>query len=202
MIITISREYGAAGRAVTHALADLLGYRILDEELPVIVAARLGTSPDIVDGAEVRASGFAQRLLRSLSAAIPEALHPQAEDDLAHSVQREIERHMRAAADDDDVIIVGRLGNYVLRDRPNVLRVFLIAPLAWRVAHIRESLDCTEAVARAEIARVDNGRRNSARERYDFAWGDPHVYDLVIDLARFGVAGSVALIDTARRARG
>jgi cytidylate kinase len=201
VIITISREYGAAGRAVTNALADLLDYRILDEELPVLVAARLGTSPDVVEGTEVRASGFGQRLLRSLSAAIPEALHPQAEDDLAHSVQREIERHMHVAADGDDVIVVGRLGNHVLRDRPNVLRVFLIAPLAWRIAHIAESLNCTEAVARAEIARVDNGRRDSARERYDFAWGDPHEYDLVIDVARFGVAGSVALIDAARRAR-
>ena len=129
-------------------------------------------------------------------------MHPHAEDDLAHTVQREIERHMLAAADaGDDVIVVGRLGNYVLRDRPNVLRVFLIAPLAWRIAHIMESLNCNEAVARAEIARVDNGRRNSARERYDFAWGDPHEYDLVIDVGRFGVAGSVAIIAAGCRAR-
>jgi cytidylate kinase len=185
VIITISREYGAAGRAVTHALAELLGYRVLDEELP-----------------EVRATGFAQRLLRSLSAAIPEALAPHADvDELALSVQREIERHMREAAEGDDVIVVGRLGNFVLRERPNVLRVFLIAALPWRIAHIAESLGCTPAVARAEIARVDNGRRNSARERYDFAWGDPHEYDLVVDVGRLGVAGAVAVIDAARRAR-
>ena len=40
MVITISREYGAEGRAVTHGLAERLGYRLLDEDLPVVVAAR------------------------------------------------------------------------------------------------------------------------------------------------------------------
>jgi cytidylate kinase len=202
VIVTISREYGAAGRAVTHALAEHLGYRILDEELAVEVAARLGTSPDVVEGTEVRATGFGQRLLRSLSAAIPEELQPHGEiDDLTRSVQREIERLMHAAADGDDVIVVGRLGNVVLRERPNLLRVFLTAPLPWRIAHIAESLGCTADAARAEIVRVDGGRRNSARERYDAAWGDPHEYDLVVDVARFGIAGAVAVIAAANRER-
>jgi cytidylate kinase len=202
VIVTISREYGAAGRAVTHALAELLGYRILDEELAVVVAARLGTSPDVVEGTEVRATGFGQRLLRSLAAAIPEAMEPPgAGDDLAQTVQREVERLMHAAADGDDVIVVGRLGNVVLGERPNVLRVFLMAPLHWRVTHIAESLGCTPDAARAEIARVDNGRRDSARERYDAAWGDPHEYDLVVDVARFGIPGAAAVIAAALRAR-
>jgi cytidylate kinase len=203
VIVTISREYGAAGRAVTHALAERLDYRILDEELAVVVAARLGTSPDVVDGTEVRPSGFTHRLLRSFAAAaIPEAMQPHEEvDDLALAVQREVERHMHAAADGDDVIVVGRLGNHVLRARSNVLRVFLVAALPWRVEHIRESLGCSEAQARAEIARVDNGRRDSARERYGFTFGDPHEYDLVVDVGRFGVAGAVDVIAAAHRAR-
>jgi hypothetical protein len=86
MIITISREYGAAGRAVTHALAELLGYRLLDEDLPVVVAARLGTSPEAVDGIEYRRVGFGQRLLRSLSAAVPEAFQPTPQDDDLHEL--------------------------------------------------------------------------------------------------------------------
>ena len=98
--------------------------------------------------------------------------------------------------------MVGRLGNMVLRGRPDVLRVFLIAPLPWRVAHIAESLGIEEPAARTEIARVDGGRRSYARERYDFDWGDPHYYDLVVDVSRFGVEGAIALIDVARGANG
>jgi CMP/dCMP kinase len=198
MIITISREYGAAGRAVTHGLAERLGYRLLDEDLPVVVAARMGTSPEAVDGIEYQQTGFGARLLRSLSAAVPESFQPTPEiDDLAEATQREIGALIGEAADGGNVIVVGRLGNMVLRERPSVLRVFLTAPLAWRVAHIMESLGCNEGVAKREIARVDGGRTNYAREQYDFAWGDPRYYDLVLDVATFGVEGAVAMIEAA-----
>jgi cytidylate kinase len=201
VIITLSREYGAAGRAVTHGLAELLGYQVLDENLPVVVAARLGTSPEIVESLETRQTSFGQRLLRSLSAPVPEAFHPlEADHDLLEATQREVERLIHEAADAGDVIVVGRLGNIVLKDRPNVLRVFLTAPLPWRIAHIAESLGCTEQVARSEVARVDRGRRNYARERYDFAWGDAHYYDVVVDVSRFGVDGAIAVIAAARNA--
>ena len=159
MVITISREYGAAGRAVTHRLAEKLGFRLLDEDLPVVVAARMGTSPDVVEGLEYRPAGFGQRLLQSFSAAVPEAFQPSPEvDDLHDATQREVDRLM-------------------------------------------QSLGCAAAVARAEIARVDGGRRNYAREQGGFDWGDPHFYDLVIDVASFGVEGAVTLIDAARIAR-
>ena len=203
MIITISREYGAAGRAVTRGVAERLGYRLLDEDLPVVVAARMGTSPDVVEGIEYRQPGFGQRLLRSLGAAIPESFQPTpVVDDLNARTQREIDRLIGEAADAGDVVVVGRLGNMVLQGRPNVLRVFLTAPLAWRVAQIVEALGSTEAAARAEIARVDGGRRHYAREQRDFEWGDPHYYDLVLDVSRFGVDGAIALIDAARGQRG
>jgi cytidylate kinase len=167
------------------------------------VAARLGTSPEAVEGIEYQKTGFGRRLLRSLSVAMPEAFQPAPDvEDLDAITQREIERLMHEAADAGNAIVVGRLGNVVLRDRADVLRVFLTAPLEWRIEHIAESLGLTPAAARTEIARVDGGRRNYARERYDFAWGDPHFYDLVVDVARFGVEGAIALIDAARGAIG
>jgi cytidylate kinase len=198
MIITISREYGAAGRAVTHGLSERLGYRLLDEDLPVVVAARMGTSPEAVEGIEYQPAGFGARLMRSLSAAVPEAFAPEPEvEDLTRVTQRAVASLINEAADAGNVIVVGRLGNMILRDRPGVLRVFLTAPMAWRVAHVVESLGCTEAVAKREIARVDGGRSNYARDQADFAWGDPHYYDVVIDVACFGVDGTVALIEAA-----
>jgi cytidylate kinase len=203
MVITISREYGAQGRAVTHGLAERLGYRLLDEDLPVVVAARLGTSPEAVEAIEYRQVGFGTRLLRSFTAAVPEAFQPSPEvDDLTAATQRGIADLMHEAAAAGNVIVVGRLGNVVLRDRPDVLRVFLTAPLPWRVARIVESLGVSDAAARTEIARVDRGRRSYAREQYDFDWGDPHYYDLVLDVSRFGVDGTIALIDAARGAIG
>ena len=134
---------------------------------------------------------------------MPEDFQPTPEvEDLAAITQGEIARLMHEAADAGDAIIVGRLGNIVLRERPQLLRVFLTSPLDWRIAHIAESLGMSASAARTEIARVDRGRRHYAREHGDFDWGDPHYYDLVLDVSRFGVDGAIALIDAARDAIG
>ncbi len=198
MIVTISREYGALGRAVTRGVAHRLGYRLVDDDLPVVVAARLGTSPEMVENVENRSSGFGERFLRSLSSAVPEAFQPAAaEDDLSDAALREVERLIREAADRGNVVVVGRMGNAILAPRPDLVRVFLTAPVPWRAAHIAESLQVSEPAARTEIARVDAGRRAFARERYDVVWGDRHNYDLIVDVSAFGVDGTVAIITAA-----
>jgi cytidylate kinase len=203
VIVTISREYGTGGRAITRALAERLGYRLVDDDLPAVVAARLGTSPDVVDGVEHKSVGFGARFLRSLTAAVPEAFGPiVAHDDLSDAALREIERSIREVAQAGDAIIVGRAAHRVLADRGDLVRVFLTAPLPWRVAHVAQSLGVGEGQARAEIARVDGARRAFARERYDALWGDPHQYDLTIDVASFGVDGTVAVVACAVEARG
>lgn len=203
MIITLSREYGAAAGAVARSLADRLGYRLVDDDLPVVVAARLGTSPEVVEGLENRSPGFGERLLRSLNTAVPEISAPAPpHDDFTVETQREVERMVREAAAAGDVIIVGRFASKIVSVGPSVLRVFLYAPLRWRAAHIQASLGVDEASARSEIARVDAGRRALGRERYDYGWGDPREYDLLLDVSRFGVDGSAAVIAAAVDAAG
>lgn len=201
MVVTISREYGAAGRAVARALAHRLGYRILDDDLPVIVAARLGTSPDAVEIVEHRRTGLAERILRSLSGAVPELAQPaDHHDDVENHVVREIEQQIRAAAAAGNVVIVGRLGSKIVGPGPESVRVFLYAPLDWRVEHIQASLGVDAAAARAEIDRVDGGRRAFARERYEIELGNPQEYDLLVDVSRFGIDGSAELIAAAATA--
>jgi cytidylate kinase len=202
VIVTVSRAYGALGHAVTREVAEQLGYRLVDDDLPVVVAARLGTSPEMVERVEHRSAGFGERFLRSLGGAVPEAFQPSvATDDLSGAAMREIEGLIRAAADAGNVVIVGRGGSAILTGRPDLVRVFLTAPVRWRAAHIAESLVVSDAEARAEIARVDSARRAFARERYDIGWGEPRFYDVVIDVSSFGAAGAAAIVVAAVEAR-
>jgi cytidylate kinase len=202
MIVTISRVYGAGALAVARALAERLGYRLVDEQLPVVAATLLGTSADVVQTVSERPRGFGERVLEQLGGGVPEAAQPPASDPFPAETRRAIEAAVREQAAEGDVVIVGRMSGTVLRGHPDLLRVFLHAPLAWRIAHVAESLGVSESAARAEVARIDDARRTYAREGYNVTWGDPRNYDLVVDSSRFGVDGSADVIVAAVRAAG
>jgi len=202
VIVTVSRVYGAAANAVSRRVADALGYRLVDEELPVVAAAWLGTSPEVVETVSERPLGFGERVLQQLGGGVPEAAQPPASDPIPAETRQAIEAAVREEATAGDAVIVGRMAGAILGKRPDVVRVFAHAPLAWRVAHVVESLGVDEAAARTEIARIDDARRTYAREGYRVAWGDPAHYDLIVDTSRFGVDGAAALIVAAVRAAG
>ena len=202
MIVTISRAYGAGALAIARAAAERLGYRLVDEQLPTVAASRLGTSAEIVQTMSERPRGFGERVLEQLGGGLPEAAQPPASDPEPAEMRRAIEAAVREEAEAGDAVIVGRMGSVVLAGRRDLLRVFVQAPLAWRVAHVVESLGVSEAAARAEIARIDEARRTYAREGYQVSWGDPRSYDLVLDSSRFGVDGGAEVIVAAVRATG
>ena len=204
MIVTVSRAYGAAAQAVSRRAAERLGYRLLDEELDVVVATRLGMSPDVVESVGDRPRGFGERVMEQLGGGLPELAQPAASraDDLIAERKRGIELAVREAAEVGSVVIIGRMGGTILSARADVVRVFIGAPLTWRIAHVAESLGGGEAEAKAEIGRIDEARREYAREHYRVTWGDPRNYHLVVDTARFGVDGAGDVIAAAVRAAG
>jgi cytidylate kinase len=202
VIVTISRSYGASALAVSRAVAEKLGYRLVDEQLPVVAASRLGTSADIVQTATERPRGFGERVLEQLGGGVPEASQPPATDDSPAEMRRAIEEAVREEAAAGNAVIVGRMGGAILGPRPDVLRVFVKAPMDWRVAHVAASLGVDDAAARAEIGRIDEARRTYAREGYRVTWGDPRNYDLVVDTAKFGIDGTAGVIVAAVRTGG
>ncbi len=167
-----------------------------------MIAARLAVPADLVETIENRRPGFGERLLAGLGGAVPEVTQPAPPpvDDLTAAYRHEVEALVRAAAADGDAIVLGRLGSAVLGKRPDLVRVFVYAPLSWRIANVSASLGCSEAAARGEIARIDDARRAYAREYYRLAWDDPHNYDLTVDTSRYGIDGAAAVIACAARA--
>jgi CMP/dCMP kinase len=202
VIVTISRAYGASALAVSRAVAEKLAYRLVDEQLPVVAASLLGTSADVVQTATERPRGFGERVLEQLGGGVPEASQPPASDDSPAQTRRAIEEAVREEAAAGNAVIVGRMGGTILGPRPDVLRVFIKAPLDWRVAHVAQSLAIDAAAAREEISRIDEARRTYAREGYRVTWGDPRNYDLVVDTAKFGIDGTAAVIVAAVRTAG
>lgn len=199
MIVTVSRTYGALSRPVSRSVAEQLGYRLIDEQLPVVAAWRLGTSADVVQTISERPRRYGERVLDELGGGLPEIAQPPETDDFPVETRHAIEAAVREEAAAGDAVILGRAAGSILQGRPDLVRVFVHAPLAWRAARVAQSLAIGEAAARAEIARIDEARRTYAREGYRIDQRDLANYDVVIDTSCFGVEGAASIIVVAVR---
>lgn len=198
MLITISNRYGCGAIAVAQRAAHRLGYEFVDDQLPVVVAKRLHTSPQAVELAEDVGKSMSERMLRALESGTPELRGQTAtfDEECLHEVQEAV----REYASHGKAVIVGRGANAILGRRADVLRVFMYAPHDWRMRHVMEGSGVDERTALAEIDRVDRARRDYMRVYYNVDWGDPQNYDLCIDTSTFGEEGSADLIVCAVRA--
>jgi cytidylate kinase len=197
VLITISNRYGCGAIAIAQRAARTLGYEFVDEQLPVVVAKRLRTSPQAVELAEDAGKSMSERMLRALESGTPEirVQTPSFDEELL----REVQEAVREFASHGNVVIFGRGANAILGRRSDVLRVFMYAPRDWRMRHIMEGHGVDERTALAEIDRIDRARREYMRVYYSADWGDPQNYDLAIDTATFGEERSASLIVQAVR---
>ena len=201
MIVTVSNEYGAGALAIAARVAEELDYAFVDQQLPVVVAKRLRITPQDVDANEDALPSLGERLLSSLERATPELAQASAEPAFDEALLRAVQDAVREYAASGDAVIVGRGAAAILGARPDVLRVFMHAPKAWRVGRVVEAMGIRAEAAEAEIDRVDRARASYLQEWYGVTFGDARAYDLCIDTSRLDAAQSVAAIVAAVRAR-
>jgi cytidylate kinase len=201
VIVTISNEYGSGAVAVAARVAELLGYELVDRQLPVVVAKRLHISPEDVEVSEDMARTVGERLLEGLELSTPELAESSTEEPFDETLLRAVQVAVREYAAHGNVVIVGRGAGAILGPRPDVLRVFMHAPRDWRVDHIVNAMHVDAATARREIDRVDRARAAYLKDWYEIRFGDPLHNDLAVDTSTFGEEGSAALIVAAVSAR-
>jgi cytidylate kinase len=93
-----------------------------------------------------------------------------------------------------DFIYHGLAGHFLLLEVPNVLKIRLVAPLAYRVKSVMEKKSFTEQEAIKYIEKVDEKRKQWTRFLYDVDWTDPMLYDMVINLDRVTLDTASGLI--------
>lgn len=195
MVITISNRYGCGAIAVAQLVASNLQYELVDEQLPVVVAKRLRTSPQVVESAEDTGTSISERMLRALETGTPEIGAPSTTFD--EECLREVQDAVREYAAAGKAVIVGRGANAILGRGAGIVRVFMYAPRDWRMRHIMEAHSVDERTALAEIERVDRARAQYMHIYYGIDWGNPENYDLAFDTSRFGPQGCARMIELA-----
>ena len=101
---------------------------------------------------------------------------------------------IRTLAEKGDCIFVGRCADYILRNRDDLVRVFIYGDYSNRVKNIMQRKDLTEDKAKKLIKEVDKDRASYYRYYTDQIWGDLDNYDLCVDSTRTGIEGTVAVI--------
>ena len=205
MLITVSRQYGAGGSEVAGRVADLLGWRLVDNELVERVAARTGISAEDMAGIEERTPSFIERLARVFATATPELFPPTtgtvpelSEATLVRITEAVVEEAARAGR----VILVGRAAPAVLSRERDALHVKLVASKGFRTRVAAERLGLDLKEAERVMLQTDAQRERYHREHYARDWADPVGYHIVLNTERLGYDGAAELIVGEARRRG
>jgi cytidylate kinase len=203
MLVTLSRQLGAGGSQVAQAVAEALGFRLVDRALADSVAARVGVPAEDVARLEERTPGFLERFLHASTAERPDPFVPPSgalEDFEEAKLVRATRALVRELAAEGRVVIVGRGAFAILAGHPAALHVRVVAPLEQRVARLAERLRTDARTAQQLVARSDVGRTRYFREYYGLDLNDPTHFDLVLNSARLGISGAAALVASSARA--
>ena len=187
MLITIGREHGSGGHDVARILARDLDIPCYDKEIVDEAAAKSPFSKEILDTYdEKRVAAFFMPVSHFGGLDGGFQLNMQVAAAQFDAV--------RSLAEDNKGVFVGRCADYVLRGRPELLRVFIRSPLSARVRTIAERKQVSEEQARKLIREVDKDRASYYRYYTDQSWGESQNYDLVIDSSRLGTEGTAEVI--------
>lgn len=167
VIITIAREHGSSGKQIGRLVAERLGIPFYYKEVTALAAEQIGFDKEFVSDINKNSPTLLRELYLSKNA-VGAAVAAQ------HKI---IER----IAENGSCVIVGRAADYVLKDNPNVVRIFVKAPLEYRIAKVMKTYGDSKEEAEKNIRRSDGARAAYYKNISGLVWGDETHYELVID---------------------
>lgn len=185
-IITITRQYGSAGREIGRKLADALGVEFFDNKLLEVAAGSSGIHKSHFEhNDEKRSNSF----LYLLSTAYSQGGVPF--DDALFFAQLEA---IQKIASEKSCVIIGRCADYALRDFSKILNVFICAPMEVRIKRARDIYGISEKHVADYVKRIDKQRTSYYNYYTDKRWGQPQNYHICVDSSALGIDGSVELL--------
>ena len=195
-VVAISRQFGSGGARVGLDVAERLGFKYADREILAEAARALNMETDELAPLEERVRGFWGTLAGMFSRGPVEGPYTPALPRVSETELFEAERQIiETLADRGGAVIVGRGAAHILRQRPNVIRVFLHAPLEQRITVAREEYSLPDRAAADALVRASDAQRaRFARAVTAHEWCDATMYDLAINTATTGFERAAQLI--------
>lgn len=195
-VITISRQFGAGGLSLGKKIADTLGYDFFDEAIIQLVAQKAQVSQDWVRSIEKEAGG---KLHKFISTLIPRSIVDRILDDQRGYIDEEIyvdllDQIISKVAEEDNAVILGRGGQYILKGRPGVFHVLLVADMAHRVDFVETKYKLTPSQATQTVNSEDKKRINLYRKFNKTDYDRPDHYHLTLNMSKLGLDNAAELV--------
>lgn len=185
MIITISRTFGSGGHDIGEKLAKELEIPFYDKNLLKMMSDKTGISEEGLENAD-------EKLLYQYTDSYSIAFGQDYSTNVyLYKVQKKL---IHELAEKSSCVIVGRLADWILRENPDLLRVFVMAPEEFRVSRIMEQEKITEKQAEKLIRQMDKLRRNYYSFFTDGKWDDMENKDIIINSSLRGIDGTVEIL--------
>lgn len=182
-IITVSREYGSGGRYVGRLIADKLGIKFYDKDLIIRLAEETGLTEEYIEENEERRdplsilnNGFYEGLTNS-----------------DHLFLKESEL-IRKLANEDSCVIIGRCADFILKDKKNVLKVFISGSMDDKIKRVTKFYGIDKNDAQKEINRINKLRANHYKHYTGNEWLEASNYDICINSDLYGVEKTADII--------
>ena len=192
-LIVIGRQYGSGGRKIGIYIADALGIPYYDKTLLREAARRLGFEERVFRDADEKRPSFLRSLLQLNygSQTSDYSANSLCDEDI-YALQSRV---IKQLCEEGPCVIVGRTADYVMREHPSAVSLFLHAPDECRTAAIIARGDASSAEEALEKARKEDRKRESYYNYFtNRRWGHAANYHLCVDSSRCTPAGILALV--------
>nr|WP_318659953.1 cytidylate kinase-like family protein [uncultured Treponema sp.] len=191
-IITISREFGAAGGTIGKAVAERLGYEYFDKELIIRAAREANLDVEKMVKLDEHAPlifGFGQSLFDLYSAPVEERFYESQKN-----VIKKIGEHGKC-------VIVGRNANSILSEYDDSLHVFIHANMYWRLNRMKEEKMQNIPIEKVaeELNNIDKARKKFCAYYTNKEFGSASSYDLCLCASSIGIEKCIDIICNAAK---
>ena len=185
-IINIGRQFGSGGLLVGEKLANQLGFSFFDKELINLASKESGLSAEFFEQAdERRYFGFFGQLFRLGKSAIDGDLdNNYLTNNTLFQIQSDV---IRSLAEKQSCVFVGRCADYILRENPNCLNIFITANIEDRIARVSERQNMPPEKAKSILEKADKKRAAYYNFYTNKTWGAAESYHLCINTSVLGI---------------
>lgn len=187
-IITIGREFGSGGRTIAKKVAEKLGIPCYDREIIDEVAIKSGLLKEEVEkkGEHLSASGKMSTIFTLYN-----LYSNMTKDDIIWHAQKKV---IEELAEKGPCVIVGRCADYILRERDDVVKVFIYADKETRADRIVKIYGENDETPEKRIREKDKKRAAYYEHFTEMTWGDPSHYDICLNSRKLGIDKCVEII--------